>query len=53
MKVIAPQFSRPEENEVLLRHHSLKLQNLGKSNLTSFLNLLVNPNIKDKGGHAF
>ena len=46
MKVIAREFSRQAGNEVLLRHHSLILQNLGKSNLTSFSNLLVNPNIK-------
>ena len=56
MKVIAREFmSRQAGNEVLLRHHSLILQNLprGKSNLTSFSNLLLNPNMKDKGGHAF
>jgi len=53
MKVIAREFSRQAGSEVLLRRHSLKLQNLGKSNLTSFSNLLLNPNIKDIGGHAF
>ena len=56
MKVIAREFmSRQAGNEVLLRHHSLILQKLprGKSNLTSFSNLLLNPNMKDKGGHAF
>ena len=55
MKVIARGFSRQAGNKVLLRHHSLILQNLprGKSNLTTFSNLLLNPNMKDKERRAF
>ena len=52
MKVIAREFSRQAGNEVFLRRHSLKLENLGKSNLTS-LKLVTKSKYKRQRGHAF